>query len=161
MLKLVHCCKEAKITQAALAKGLGYSQALISRIFRTGELPVDREGFLLSLTGFVDKTPAMEDYLANTLKRADITALLEAEETDDMGEAGQAPGSFLEGQFDAAETRITFAAGEAVIGGPQLEQVLCLARLSTFLLKTLRDQPMGMDTLGEIEVEVRRMLGGL
>jgi len=153
MLRIRQCFKQCGISQQELVSATGWSKALISRVFSTGVLPVNLEKFTADLTTFAEYTPPIAEWLV--MHDMSVPDLLKPEGHSDLDEFDS---NYLQGQIDQAQDRIITMAGEAAVIGPHLDHVLCMARLSCFLLATLRAQPMAMDALGEIEIQVNRFL---
>jgi len=154
MLRIRQCFKQCGIMQQELASATGWSKSLISRVFSSGELPVDVEKFKRDLATFAEYTPVIQEWLV----MHDMCAvdLLKPEGHDDL--AGLGLNAYLDGQIDQALDIIFHITGFAAVNGAENFQVQTLAKVSHYLLITLRNLPIGMDALGEIEVEVNRLL---
>lgn len=64
MLLIKQCFQESGVSQQQLVKATGWSKALISRVFSTGELPVDVAKFTADIEGFAAQTPKIAEWLA-------------------------------------------------------------------------------------------------
>lgn len=158
MLKLKRAFEECGIKQKDFVSTSGYSKSLVSRVFTTGELPVDVNLFTIKLAEFAISEPALSTWLeTHGLLASDLVT----EDPSATAGALVEMDSFLEGQFDQAEDCIVRLAGEAAVHGPQLEPLLALAKLSHLLLTVLREQPLGLDEQGTLEMDIRQVLGGV
>jgi hypothetical protein len=64
MLLIKQCWEECGVSQQQLVKATGWSKALISRVFSTGELPVDSARFTADIVKFAESTPKIAEWLA-------------------------------------------------------------------------------------------------
>lgn len=63
MLMIKKCFQECGLSQQQLVKATGWSKALISRVFSTGELPVDTAKFEADVVRFVEEWVVIGDWL--------------------------------------------------------------------------------------------------
>jgi len=155
MLRLKMAFEECKVTQAQLVQATGYSKALISRALSKGELPVDLERFVGAVVLFVEADKKLSTWIDE--RGLPATALFEQVDTE-----GRLVGSRVwavpkQVDLDGAILAVT---GRALLQGASIEGTMTLSRVALYLLEALRDQPLGLDTLGEIEVNAGRMLAG-
>jgi hypothetical protein len=171
MLKLGRALAACGISQKELAAAIGWSRPLVSRVLSTGQLPskpLDEQRFRDNVARFAKEDARMWAWcVSHNVQRANLleeepggSASAKASDGKPDGSAGEELDLPAGGWLEHAEGQIVFLAGEAVISGPELEKTLCLAKTAAYLLETLRDQPLSMDALGEIEVEVNRLLSG-
>uniref|UniRef100_C6E6T8 Uncharacterized protein n=1 Tax=Geobacter sp. (strain M21) TaxID=443144 RepID=C6E6T8_GEOSM len=153
MLRLNLCFKECSVTQAELVKATGYSKALVSRALSKGELPVDLERFMGAAILFVDEHPTVSAWLRE--RGLDAESLFD--QVDNEGELVSQFG--LESRTDIdLEKMLLSVVGRAATAGPSWKDTLCVTRCALYLIEQLRELPIGMDTLGEIEVGAGRLL---
>ena len=158
MLRIKLAFHECNLTQSELVSATGWSKGLISRVFNFGELPVDpveRQRFLTDVAEFVAATPVISEWLWG--KGLTVASLFgHVQEWSEQAAALPAPtlAASLDGSIIAIAGRV------AVYGTAEEETVICLSKTCLYLLAALRDQPMSMDALGEIEAAAGNMLLG-
>ena len=154
MLRLKAAMKDCGLAQAELVRSTGYSKALVSRALSNGELPVDFDRFYAGVTGYVESRESLGDWLRQ--RGLMVSALFEVigEDGREISVRRTVPRN-LPVEIDVA---IFGIAGRAVTRGVPQEETVSIAKVALFLLEQLRNQPMSMDELGEIEVAAGRLL---
>lgn len=153
MLRLNLCFKECRVTQMQLVRATGYSKALISRALSKGELPVDSPRFIGAVVLFVEANEKMSRWL----QERDLEPLALFDLVDAQGNTIRGQGVLKDPpvELDAA---ILAMVGRTVTLGPNRKDTMNLGRITLYLLEQLRQLPIGMDALGEIEVGAGRLL---
>jgi len=152
MLRLKLAFEECDVAQAQLAREAGYSKALVSRALSNGEMPVDLDRFIGAVALFVRRHEGLCNWLEK--KGLELDALFER-----VDAKGRTIATLTRRPVEL-DGAILAVAGRALLQGPKREEAVGLSSVALYLLEKLREQPIGMDELGEIEMTAGRLLAG-
>lgn len=136
MSLLKKCITELKISQKAVAEGIGWSRTALNLFLNYGRMPVAAERFKAGVRRYLEQTPAIEEWLADRGVSIEMLFVAPPVSAD-------------------LEEVILDLVGYFGMYGPTTDVLHRFARTSQFLLDQLR----AITETAEIESEAAKMLG--
>lgn len=133
---LKECIKELKISQKAVAEGIGWSRTALNLFLNQGRIPVDAERFKAGVRRYMEQNPIIEEWLSDHGMTTE-TLFVTPHPCSDL------------------EYVITDLVGWFGMYGPSTDVLHRFARTSQFLLDHLR----AITDTAEIEAEAATILG--